>query len=51
MFIAPQMYIINSSVDTFCVGNHMGLSAIWKKLHGNRRVIARDEAECNLGLV
>ena len=27
----------------------MGLSAIWKKLHGNRPVIARGEAECNLG--
>ena len=29
----------------------MGLSAIWKKLHGNRQVIARGEAECNLGLL
>ena len=34
-----------------CIGNHMGLSAIWKKLHGNRQVIARGEAECNLGLL
>ena len=35
-----------------CIGNHMGLSAIWrKKLHGNRQVIARGEAECNSGLL
>ena len=32
------------------IGNHMGLSAI-KKLHCNRQVIARGEAECNLGLL
>ena len=32
--------------------NHMGLGAIWKKkLHDNRPVIARREAECNLGLL
>ena len=30
----------------------MGLSAIWEeKLHGNRPVIARGEAESNLGLL
>ena len=30
----------------------MDLSAIWKKkFHGNRPVIARGEAECNLGLL
>ena len=28
----------------------MGFSVIWKKLHGNRQVIARGEAECNLGM-
>ena len=31
MFIAPQNYIKNSSVDTICIANHMRLSAIWKK--------------------
>ena len=32
MFIAPQKYIKNTSVDTICIGNYMGLSAIWKKI-------------------
>ena len=29
----------------------MGLSAIWKKVHSNRQVIVRGEAECNLAVV
>ena len=33
------------------IGTHMGLSAIKKNLHGNRQLIARGEAECNLGLL
>ena len=34
------------------IGNHMGLSAIWKeKMHGNRSVITQDETKCYLGLL
>ena len=50
-FWRPLKTVVSCDLFIISIGNHMGLSAIWEKIACNRQVIARGEAECNLGLL